>query len=407
MATLPGGSATGTTLYYSNSNSVGYQAALNILKTIGSDFGTSPADTVGGGTSSPTGGTGHQVLDINTNLSTVTAANYSAIIDSATGPVRLDISNSSLTGGTGNTSIVAGSGGGRFLVTDNSNVTISGGDGNFQVGRGQTAGNMDLTLGNGNNTISALHLTNAGTVPSAITTGSGSNVINLNSGNVNILLNGNGSGIDTINAGIEGSSYDPGTQVNISVAGGAADRVLLTENLASISFTNGAGISTIRGGGGSTTINAGGSGAVLYYAETYDFFNGGPQGVSDLTTLNDNLVDNSSSNDTLIAGAGNSVINAAGSTGNVLLESGSGNATLTGSNIGGVDTFQVGSEIQGSHSITINNFTAADTFNIQGTGGAPISAAPTVSGGNTSLMLNDGTIVTFTGYTGTIHTTFS
>lgn len=370
--TLTGGNNVSSILYYSSASSVGYQAAVALDGILKADF---PLDymqmdsTAGGTTGTDTSSAGLPVLDISTAMTTINAANYSAIVDEATGPITLNIT-STVAGGT---SVLAGSGGGTFLLADNSNATIVAGDGNYWVGHENNTGNLDVTLGNGNDTINNM-MGN-----STITTGTGSNIINLYQGVSGITLNG--TGYDTVNAGVGSES--------VSVASGA-DHVLISENLSQLSFTNGSASSTIRGGGGATTINAGGTGSVLYTAESYDFFIGS----GSLSSLTDSVTDFSAGADTLMAGAGTTTVNVADSGASDTLVSGTGSSTLIGS-LTQADTFEVGGLASGSHSITINNWTSADTFEVQGFAGQMPPAA-VQSGADSTITLTDGTVVTFT-----------
>jgi len=383
--TLPGGNS-GLTLYYTSATSVGYIAA----STLDTPFEAIPVGDYtlvsSSGTDSNTGGSS-AVLAISASPTTVTAANYNYIVDGAQGPVTLYVDNTG-----GSTSVLAGSGGGQIFLADNSNATIVAGDGNYWIGHpvlGAT-GTMDVTLGNGNDTINDLY------GASTLTTGTGSSVYNLYEGNAIITLNG--SGYDTINAGVEGLTAttfgvtDPGDEVSVTVANNDADHVLISENLADVSFSNGSAISTIRGGNGSTTINAGGTGAVIYTAESYDFFIGSASPAS----LSDQVTDNTATNDTLVAGAGTTTINATNASGTLLIESGTGDSTLDGGT--GTDTFEIGALSTGSHTITINNWTSADTLELQGFGGLENITYATVTGAITA-SLTDGTVISFTDLT--------
>lgn len=389
MATLTGGTTGIPPLYYSSTSSIAYIVGASLLSDIvdaGQDFGsTIPAGQSG----TEVANSNAPVLTITETRSTVTAANYDAIVQAALGPVTLYVTNSTASGGTGSTSVLAGSGGGQVLMADNSNATIVAGDGNFWVGHQNYDGTLNITLGNGDDTVNDLFGN------STIETGTGSTIINLYEDSALISLNG--LGYDTINAG---TGYE-----TVSVLGDVADHVLISENLSHLSFTNGSAAATIRGGNGFTTINAGGTGSVLYTAEAYDFFIGSESP----SLLSDSVVDNSDSADTLVAGAGVTYVNASGTGASVTIISGSGSSTLTGS-LTRADTFEVKGLAVGTHSITINNWTASDSFEIQGFGQVPLTPSEvTVLAGNTVVTLADGTIVTFTGVSNsaevTTHTT--
>jgi len=420
-ATLTGGVNTSQILYYTSTSSVGYQASLLLDLALIKDFpflSEYQMDTPG--TSTYTSTT-QPVLDISTGLTTIAAANYSAIIDGATSQIELDITNSTTAGGAGTTSVLAGSGGGRFFLLDNSSAYITAGDGNYWIGGRTDTGDLGVVLGDGNDTVNDLYGN------STIITGTGSSIVNLYQDSSDIAFLGpttasSSTFLDTVNAGIG----------NETVLATGYTPVLISENDSFLSFTNGDSNSEVRGGGntfgfdidgtlyttvsgggtvsagpattnslagdgGSTTINAGGgTGAVLWLGETYNFFLGGSSAPT--STLYDQVTDNSGNADTLEAGAGATYINAAGSTGDVTLVTGSGDSTLIGG--GGSDTFEVGALSTGSHTITIDNWLAgsSDTLELQGFGGSTDITWATVSGGITA-SLTDGTVITFTGLT--------
>jgi len=385
------------TLYYSSASSPGYLAGAGLnayLQTL-LPLSEYQYDTTSAGASGTDTATNLPVLEITSSPSTVTASNYSAIIDGAIGPITLDIYNSTTSGGTGTTSVLAGSGGGVIQLEDDSNAVIAAGDGNYWVGGGYDTGYLDVALGDGNDTVNFLY------GPSTIVTGSGDSIINLYQGSSIITFDGPtsatpGLGADTVNAGMGSETVD--------VTGYAG--ALISENESYLSLTNGDSVTTVRGGGnptgfgdggGATTINAGGgTGAVVWLGEDYNFFLGGS--TSALATLYDQVTDNSANADTLEGGAGFTSINAAGSTGDVTLVTGTGDSTLVGGS--GSDTFEVGELASGSHGITIDNWLAgsSDTLELQGFGGQTDITWATVTGGITA-SLTDGTVITFTGLT--------
>jgi len=396
-----------TSLAYLPSNSVGYQASAALADAITGDYtsGQTEASTVTSGSSgSDTNSAATPVLTISTSQTTVSAANYSAILDGAVGPVTIYVS-SSVAGGT---SVVAGSGGGRIFLADDSNAIIATGDGNYWIGHQGNSGALGVTVGDGNDTINSM------LGASSLSTGTGNNIFNLYQNEAIITLNGLGH--DTVNAGVGDET--------VTVANAAADHVLISENGSFLDFTNGSAVSMIRGGGnvngfdihgelysisggatidagaavasldgGATTINAGGSGAVFYNAEAYQFFLGGALD----QTVYDQVTDNSTTNDTLVGGSGYTLIDASGSSGDVVLESGSGSSTLTGStSVGANDTFEIQALTSGSHIITINDWNAGDTLELQGFGGQETIDFGTITGGITA-GLTDGTLIIFSG----------
>jgi len=413
--TLTGGVNTSSLLYYSSTSSVGYIASALLDAHLISEYTLSQyqMDTTPSGSAGTDTYSTQPVLDISDGLTSITAANYSAIIDEAIGPILLDVTNSG-----GATSILAGSGGGRFNLDDNSSATIAAGDGSYWIGGKTDTGSLAVVLGNGNDTVNYMY-GNA-----TIGTGTGNTIVNLYQDTQDIVFAGPsgatpGLGADTINAGVGNE--------NVTVTGYAG--ILVSENESFLTLTNGDAVSSIRGGGntfgfdingtvyttvsgggtvqggtantnslggngGATTINAGGSGAVYWTGETYNFFLGGANAPT--STLYDQVTDNSNTNDTLVAGAGATSINAAGSSGNVLLETGTGDSTLIGGS--GADTFEVAGLAEGSHTITIGNWSSSDTLELQGFAGLENISYATVSGGITAT-LTDGTVITFTGLT--------
>ncbi len=131
--------------------------------------------------------------------------------------------------------------------------------------------------------------------------------------------------------------------------------------------------STIMGGGGATTI---GAGSMVHTAAASDFF------VSDgaFASLTDRVTHNS-------AGAGN-----------FALVTGAGVATLTGGLTQG-ESFEIGALAAGSHAIAIANWAIGDKLTPRGLGAQLHADQISVAGGDATVTLGDGTLVTFTGIT--------
>ena len=380
----------GITLYY-DEHSVAATEAQTIATTLDNDFSAGQITTVGANADTTEVATSsYPVLNVTGGVPVsannyVIATNFNTVVDSSVGPEAIYVTNDTGSG----TSVLAGSGGGIFKMDDNSTATVDGGDGNVVIGDQSYTGNMNITLGNGNDDVNFVSPLTTSRL--TIQAGSGNSIVNLYAGQASI--NFNGSGYDTVNAGTGIES--------VFVGANTGTHVLISENNSQLYLLNGTSAATVRGGAGSTTIAAGsGSGGVLFTAEDFFFF--APVG-----TPNDTVTDYSG-NDTLVGGYGYTTIDASQSIGSDTLESGTGNSTLIGSLNNVADTFQIGGLSSGSHSITIENFNAGDTLVLQGFGSDSVDMAPpVVSGSNTILTLNDGTQVTFTDYTGTITPTYS
>jgi Ca2+-binding RTX toxin-like protein len=201
-------------------------------------------------------------------------------------------------------------------------------------------------------------------------------------------------------------------------------------------FIGGSGPATVIGEGASNTISAG-AGPLLYAAGS-DTPNSstvtglGDGGVTLYGAAGGSITYGSSVEGAVFAAfGGNETLSAAGSpeantfwggqiaSNTVLAAAGSGNDTLIAGS--GTDTLQGGSGndlfafvkayINGAASDTITGFTSNDQAGLfnYGTGeAASVLAAATVSGGNTTIALSDGTHVTFAGVTDlTTHNLFS
>jgi Ca2+-binding RTX toxin-like protein len=264
----------------------------------------------------------------------------------------------------------------------------------------------------------------------SITAGNGNDLISLPIGTYYDVAIGNGH--DTINANGSGT-VTGGSGGTLFFVGGAADDTV-DQNLLNSHGNN----DTIVAGAGSVTINAygantsvfGGTGSLEYLGHspgsptiwggsgTETLFGSSGQNItyktgSELTPGADILAAGTG-NETLNAGgasvgvqlaAGLGTVDMIGSTGNDQFFGGSGVATMTGNGGDDIFNFASASEPGGQHGGTniITDFnTGNDIFSTIGYGASAAQnalAAATVSGGNTTLKLSDGTTIEFLGIT--------
>lgn len=366
-----------------------------------------------------------------------------AIIDNASNPVTVTGNG----GGGAPVSVLAGAGG----LTFNSGVVpgfVSAGSGTVVAGGGtntvnispilsnQQGGNWLLSLGDGSNTI------NVASGNSTIMGGSGSNNVNLTGSNSDKLtLQGNDS-VGVSFGGTDVAITQTGGSAVVSMGGAWHGNAVLNGS----SNMDAAGGATIFGGGGSVTAQ-GGAGTAYFVGGSFGrnrLF--GAEGNTTLFGANngDRLFQNSSAivgdstimyagagNETL-AGSGNFILDfnsqkyaeslvgsiggtemfgstVAGSTTNMYaglgadtIVAGSGTQNIDGTAYYGGDLyiFEKGiTSLQGGAHITISDFTVGqDTISLQGYGISnmqELQQASTISQGNTTVSLGDGTQVTF------------
>jgi Ca2+-binding RTX toxin-like protein len=292
---------------------------------------------------------------------------------------------------------IDGSASGGDTILAGGGVTYTAGGGANRIGffagnnifdGGTTSGNT-VTGGEGNDTI------NAGTGSTTIFGGTGNAVINLSdsagSGDVVVLQGGNSTvnasgAADTIfassGADINGgssalvfvSSPDPGTGAApdpVTVVSGAGGAYLFGVNGTDIVLqgTASAGLSVFVAGQGNETLNAAdAAGTVAFFANT-------------------TASDPSSVSESVTGGSGNDFFQTG--TGDEYFQSGSG-----------TDLFDIASVAGGS--VTIAGFTSTDFVQFQGLDAAQagsLVSGGTVSGGNLTVSLSDGTTVEFIGVT--------
>ena len=290
-------------------------------------------------------------------------------------------------------------------------------------------GGGSLFVGNQNTT----YWGKAATGGVSIAGGDGNDLISLPIGTFYDVALGNGS--DTINA--NGSGTVTGgfgktlfyVGANPSLAGASGDKNIVNSYGANDTIIAGAGAATIDAYGANTSI-LGGAGSLEYIGTTpgnptifggsgtETLFGSSGQDISYFTgseaTPHADILAAGAGNETLNAGAATTGVQLAagigtvkmiGGTGNDEFFGGSGVATMTGGGGDDIFVFASASEPGGQHGGTniITDFnTSNDLFSTVGYGANAASnalAAATVSGGNTTLKLSDGTTVEFLGLT--------
>ena len=295
--------------------------------------------------------------------------------------------------------VTAPASGGDILVAGSAGETLDGsgassGDVFFGAADGSVfkggAGHDTFVLGGGSNTV---------------TSGAGGSVVFLGSG-ANLVQS---QGADTIVGSTGNDTIDAG-------AGG----VVLFAGSGTTSFIGDAARSTVIGGAGALTVTGGAGGGAFYGSAAGNNVLQSGTGNAFLVGAGngDQLIATGTASNILVAGMGNETLNASGSAGADLLYGGSGADAITlGS---GADTLLSGS---GSASVTVGAGSAMVDF-VAGHGGGVMSMTgfnagkdhlalfgygsgeagqvlqtASVSGGNTTLALSDGTHITLVGVT--------
>lgn len=349
------------------------------------------------------------VLAGNTVSTSFYAGNYNGTFVSTTGNNLFDGA-----GHTGNWTIATGSG--------NDTIIAASGVNNIRAGEGQNL----ITLGTGTNFVASEGQDTITGVDNA------SDTVTLIGGNSSVTLKSNALVVDTA---LTGSQISVGT--NSSVFGGTGSTVAFTGDTGTVTGTVGDTISaagnlqvyhgaaqviSVSGalqfisGTGNTSINAG-LGTIWGANDLHATVNTGGRALftaNQPNTTGDQYIDASSSKGTLEAwtGAGNNtVIGGSGADHFVFgtqFENSNGNsyATVTGGN-GAANSFGVLAEHNGGN-ITITDFgsAAGNMFFMYNYKPADADQAvknllntATVSGGNTTLQLDDNMKVTFLGVT--------
>jgi Ca2+-binding RTX toxin-like protein len=315
---------------------------------------------------------------------TVLPAGYAdvSVADSVNGSAVAPGSRVIFGSGDANESILLGKAGVTFVASAGSG-TVAGGGGNDRIViGGSSAGNWNITLGNGDDTVLA-----TGTGTQIVNAGGGHNQIVLGAGPAQVQLGGD----DTVSGG-----SGPAT-----IAGVGDTRALVYGGSGDLTYIGGSEAATIFGGSGSDTF-FGGSGP--------DIFHGG--------TAGNNLIMGGSGAATLYGGGNGDQLFAGSPTGQVLhaaggnetLTGGSGNDTFFGSagndtvrTGGGTDSFLFVNHQSGGTELIVDFNTATEALTLQGYAAGEaanaFNTAKLVGGSSTVITLSDNTQITLQGIT--------
>jgi len=320
----------------------------------------------------PAGKTGEFVKTID-GLS-VMPAGYSDVVN---------VSKNAIIYGSGDNGqqILSGTGNLTFFSFAGSGTLAGGGGDNSIYIAATDTGSWDINTDVGHNQI-----VDFGTGASSISPGGGSNLVQLGGGQYTV----NSTGNDTVVGGTGAET--------VGVTGTASDVVV--GHSSDLNFINGQGASTVLGQAGSDTIFAGFGGGLYKGGSAGNNLLQGGFGAATLQA--------GGNNDTLIAGpgaapqalfaaSGSETLDGSGSSGADTFYGGSGHATINlglGTNIVGfIDGSAGGTDI-------VNSFASGtDTINLHGYPSGEVSNVvgnQTLSGGNVTISLSDGTQVTFT-----------
>lgn len=294
----------------------------------------------------------------------IIATGFGAIVD------ENNLGTSTIHGGDSTTGqiLLAGSGGLTYSASLGDNTVDAGGGANAITFLGDSGSNVAYTS-TGNDTITG------GNGQTTISAGAGDNEVFLHSGGSMVYS----SGSDTITLVTGGSD-------TINVLSGGSDVVLNRTHGSSerLTFIGGAGASTVEGGAGTYTIFGGAGGGS---------FHGGARG--------DNLIQAGSGSATLIGGGANDTL--LGGSGSNLIRAGAGNETLgggTADNVFDVSVHTAAGTIGYGTLDIINNFTSRDLLDVGGIRAVNYALNTySVSSGNGSFFLEDGTKVSLVGIT--------
>ncbi len=309
--------------------------------------------------------------------------------------------NATVNAGGGHNAILTG-GGNDVINSTGTDLIAAGGSGATTINAG--ANDPVVFLGSGQS------LFNGGTGRATVVSGSGAATINAAGGTQIWLGSGpavvNSTGSDMV-IGAAGASTLHGGNGLVALSFGATD------------FIGGSGAATVAGFAGALTVAAGGGGLFLGAPGGHNVITGG----SSPSTIfgggaGDVLRAGTGGGDVIVAGAGAETISAAAATGATWIYAGSGPdliSTGTGATsvlLGtGAATILAGSGLglfavsHGSHSsVTIGNFSpSADYLSLAGFPAGEAAAAltgATITAGDETLTLSDGTHITLLGFTG-------
>jgi serralysin len=386
--TIPGGNNTALTLQFGSADvSAAATAAISQITAAGatplfSDNGTLP----------PLSGDETRFVVASGSGSYALTSGYTGILIGAA--VAATVGGGSADG----TQIISG-GGPLVATTGTGTATVIGGSGDNLLGTLATGGGgTRFIAASGNNIIVGASGNNV------ITAGTGANLIGLGTGD-NIVYS---QGTDTV---VAGSGHD--------IIGVASGDDVVFGGAGQMTFINGSGNATVVGGTGSATIfgetggglytgGAAGNNVIVAGQGDSTMFGGGSGSVeyaegsgSDMLvagTGDQTLVGGTSTgNNTFFAESANALIG--GGSGNDVIFAGSGDATVAGG--GGNNIFAFNSGLDSANTdVLIQDFVIGkDLVSLQGYSVASALASAQISGGGTTLTLQDGSKMTFVGVT--------
>jgi Ca2+-binding RTX toxin-like protein len=348
--TVTGGSGRpALTLNYSSTDTA-YNNAVALAQFITDSYSTTAAEYY----PDPVVGTSPYLVVTNAEATgaVVGGLGFSAItVQNNSGPVTV------YGGGSASQTVLAADGGMTFSASSGDTTVVAGGGNNYiKFGSGTneaitSTGNDTIVSGHGNAQIDA---------------GGGDNLIRTGSGSDTITV----EGTDTVYAG---SGYD-----TVQVTGSGSALVKGGTAFGHITFIGGSASSTVRGGNASVTVSGGAGGGT---------FIGGSSG--------DNSITGGSGAATILGGGSGDTLT--GGSGNALIYAGSGNETLNAGTGKDEFVFKPGRDGGTGSTDQINNFSISEHDKLWvgpfGDSSARDYAIDhqTVSGGNDTILLQDGT----------------
>ena len=287
-----------------------------------------------------------------------------------------------LVGSAGSDTVLGGGGLSYVAQGGNNKVTFTEGNNVFY---GPTAGGNTITGGAGSDTI------NTGDGSNTVFSGAGNAIINLtdtSGGDIAVLLAGNSIvNADGVNDTVYASAaLDSNTTGTIFGAAGALTFVAgPSASPLAITIVGGSGSTDMFGATGSEVVFANTDGTATFIAGDGNETLNAANAVGGLAFFGDTIAGESATiNDTVIGGTGTDYFSTG--TGNETFYSGSGAALFEINDLGA------------DAKITIANFGAADSVNFAGlstTDETSLLQTATVSGGNLTVTLQNGTQVEF------------
>lgn len=204
------------------------------------------------------------------------------------------------------------------------------------------------------------------------------------------IVNNNPLGGLTAVTGAGGNVLLGLTGLNAFTTGNGGQDIVVLNGAANTLTSNGSD-AVLVGGPSTITAAANGIDNVLVTTGTSLTFINGSRLAADTITGAANSV-------TTLAGFGSTSIAAGAGPEAFFVDTGAGNVTLNG-NLGGLDAFNFvkdAATTPGAASVIVNNFVSGDTVGVRGYAGAQYTIGAATSGVGSTLLLTDGSSVTFT-----------